>query len=166
MIKVLLFDWGDTVMRDFPAMSGPMAEWEFIDWIPGIEKALQLLSKEYFCAIATNAGASDTALMCKALKRIGAQQYFSFFTSSKDIGIEKPHQDFFIKIAAILGVKPEECVHIGNLYIKDIVGAKKAGMFTVLFNENSIHHNYPAADAVITNMDELPLAIKKLNAPF
>jgi len=28
MIKALIFDWGDTVMRDFPDCKGPMADWE------------------------------------------------------------------------------------------------------------------------------------------
>jgi HAD superfamily hydrolase (TIGR01509 family) len=163
MIKALIFDWGDTVMRDFSDQPGPMADWEKVEWIPGAEAALKTLSKEYFCAIATNASMSDTELMRKALRRIDAEKYFRFFISSKDIGFEKPDLMFFRSIAALIGNNTNECIHIGNLYEKDIRGAKAAGMFTILFNEKKLQGSFPDADVVIKNMEQLPAAIKSFS---
>jgi len=44
-IKAIIFDWGDTVMCDFPEYTGPMAYWPKVEVVPGIEKALQQLQK-------------------------------------------------------------------------------------------------------------------------
>jgi FMN phosphatase YigB (HAD superfamily) len=44
---------------------------------------------------------------------------------------------------------------IGNDYEKDICGAKKAGMKTVLFNENPIQSEFPDADYIIENFQEI-----------
>lgn len=153
-IKALIFDWGDTVMRDF-ALSGPMSSWEQVEWIPGAENALHHLSGKYPCVIATSADHSDTQEMIDALKRIGADQYFMHFFSSKDLGHQKPDPMFFFKIAEELEFDASSCVMIGNAYKKDITGAKAAGMQTVFFNEHSDTGNFRAADAIINNMSEL-----------
>ncbi len=160
----LIFDWGDTIMRDQPGMPGPMAEWDTVEYIPGAEQALQDLSGSFFCAIATNAGVSDTKLMRKALERVGADRFFQFFTSSRDLHSEKPDPLFFLKIASILGVKPEECIHIGNVYEKDVVGAAAAGMRTIFFNEKNEKGFFPAANRVITHMSALAETVRELVA--
>jgi FMN phosphatase YigB (HAD superfamily) len=162
MIKALIFDWGDTIMRDIPGMPGPMADWETVEWIPGAKEALELLSNKYLCIIATNASASDTGLMKKALGRLDAEKFFQFFFSSKELGVEKPDPGFFCRIASLIEMGTRECVHIGNLYEKDITGAKQSGMFTVFYNEKSLKGAFPDADVVIGRMEELPQAIFKL----
>jgi len=155
MIKALIFDWGDTVMRDFPECPGPMAEWKHVEWIPFAEDALKFLHKNYICCIASNAGYSDTALMRKALERVGADKYFQFLFTSKDLGYEKPDQRFFRKIAESINVKPDECIMIGNDYKKDIVGAKAIGMKTIFFNEKQVTGDFPDADEIVFTMKEL-----------
>lgn len=162
-IKVIIFDWGDTIMRDFPDQPGPMAEWAHVELIPSVKETLQGLSKKYTCVIATNAGASDTTLMRKALARVACEDYFQYFFSSKDLGIEKPHPDFFKKIALTLKASPHECIHVGNLYAKDIVGAKAAGMHTIFFNEKKISGAFPDADRVIYHMETLSEQIQSLS---
>jgi putative hydrolase of the HAD superfamily len=154
-ITTLIFDWGDTVMRDFPDLPGPMYLWEEVFWIPGAEKTLKELQPYFTLVIATNAGESDTQAMIKALKRVGADKYFSYFYSSKDLGYQKPDVRFFDKICEELKVKNSASMMIGNHYGKDIVGAKQSGMFTVLFDENNIQKEAPDADFVITKMENL-----------
>jgi FMN phosphatase YigB (HAD superfamily) len=68
---------------------------------------------------------------------------------------EKPDQRFFQSIASQIGVLPKHCAMTGNLYEKDIIGAKQCGMFTVLFNEKQITGDYSMADKVISKMEEL-----------
>jgi putative hydrolase of the HAD superfamily len=160
MIKALIFDWGDTVMRDFPEYEGPMAEWVNVECIPFIEDALKNLYTNYFICIASNAGYSDSVMMRKALERVGVDKYFHYFFTSKDLGYEKPEKRFFQKIADEINLFPFECVMIGNSYEKDIIGAKATGMKTILFNEKKFAGDYIDADEVIDSMKKLPLIIK------
>jgi len=153
-VTALIFDWGDTVMRDY-GLPGPMARWEKVDWVPGAETALKVLAQNYTCVIATNAGHSGTGEMIAALQRIDANKYFRYFFSSKELGYEKPDPRFFIAVTEKSGLKPERCVMTGNLYEKDIVGAKEAGMQTIFFNEKNIRGKYPKADVIISSMEQL-----------
>ena len=47
----------------------------------------------------------------------------------------------------------------GNVYEKDIIGAKKSGMKTVFFNELIIKRDFPKADKIINNLNELVYSI-------
>lgn len=150
-IKAFVFDWGDTVMRDF-FLPGPMSLWDKAEWVPGAETALDYLSHRYSCIIATGAAHSDVAEMKKALARVGADQYFSRFYSRFEIGYDKPDVRFFQTVLRLSGFQPEETVMVGNLYEKDIIGAKKAGMTTIWFNEAGLQGDFPLADFVITDL--------------
>lgn len=153
-ITALIFDWGDTIMRDYN-LPGPMAGWDKVDWIPGAEVALKALSEKYTCIIATSADHSGTEEMIAALKLVGAEKYFHHFFSSRQLGFKKPDPRFFSAITQKLKLVPTECVMIGNFYEKDIIGAKQAGMQTVLFNENKIGGQFRDADVVIMKMADL-----------
>jgi FMN phosphatase YigB (HAD superfamily) len=159
--EALIFDWGDTVMIDFD-LPGPMESWDRIEWVPGAESSLQQLSTRYFCCIASNSPASDTAGMIRALKIVGADKYFTTFITSKDIGVEKPDLRFFVAVCKQIGYTPEKCLMIGDKYEKDIVGAKKCGMKTILYNKSRLTQPFPLADAVITHMSELAGVIDQL----
>ncbi|MFZ4739647.1 MAG: HAD family hydrolase [Bacteroidales bacterium] len=162
MTKAIIFDWGDTVMRDYPELKTPMFTWEHVEYIPDVEQALKALTSSYTMVIATNAGQSNTVAMIKAMERVGAEQYFHHFFSSKDLGYEKPDVRFFTTIAQSIHLKPEECIMIGNLYEKDITGAKDAGMKTILFDEKASKLAFPKADKIIHSMKFLIETIKTL----
>lgn len=142
-------------MRDFPEKEGPMYLWDHVEWISGAEHALMQIYDKFIMVVATNAGQSDRQAMINAMRRVGADTYFQYFFSSKDLGYEKPDVRFFESIASQIDVLPKHCVMIGNLYEKDIVGAKQCGMLTVFFNEKQTKGIYSLADKVITNMKEL-----------
>lgn len=78
MIHTLVFDWGDTLMRDFNH-PGPMSGWPEVAWIEGAEAFLKQVSQRYRCVIATSAEHSDVAEMKAALQRVDAVRYFDFF---------------------------------------------------------------------------------------
>lgn len=136
-----------------------MSTWERAAWIPGAEAALQILSQKYCCIIATSAPHSDSDEMKAALARVGADVYFSHFYSQKELGYKKPDQRFFEKVLKFSDYAPSETIMVGNLYEKDIVGAKKAGMYTVFFNENKLQGHFPDADFQINDMAALPKTI-------
>jgi HAD superfamily hydrolase (TIGR01662 family) len=161
MTKTLLFDWGNTIMVDF-VLPGPMCSWDQVAWVEGAENALQSLYEKYNCFLATNAGASTTREVQLALKRVDADKYFSGIFLASEIGFEKPEAGFFTAITERMGFPPETFIMIGDNYFKDCVGAKNAGMKTVLFNANRIKGPFPLADAVIYSFDELPDIIENL----
>lgn len=163
MIKALIFDWGNTVMRDCPDKPGAMAYWDHVEYIPYAEEALKILSGKYILCIASNAGFSDAALMIEALKRIGANKFFKYFFTSKDLGFQKPDERFFTAITEKIKINPEQCIMIGDNYEKDIIGAKAVGMKTILFNEKRIVSDYSDADITITSMKELTNVIEVLS---
>jgi HAD superfamily hydrolase (TIGR01662 family) len=160
MQKILLFDWGNTIMVDFN-LPGPMYTWEKAAWIPGAEEALKTLSI-YTCCIVTNAGESDSTAVKKGLAMVGADKYFSFIFASHDIGYEKPDPEFFSFIIKKLNSRPSECIMTGDNYEKDIAGAKRVGIKTVFYNRTNSPDSFPMADAIISGMEELPAIIEKL----
>lgn len=66
-IKAIIFDWGDTLMRDYKEYSGAMVNWPYVEIISGVKEALDKLNEKYICCVASNEGDSDVELMSKAL---------------------------------------------------------------------------------------------------
>lgn len=155
MIRVLVFDWGDTLMRDFPEYTGPMAFWPSIELMPNVKESLNAVSKKYTCCVASNAGASDEILMGKALERAGIEKFFNFRFTSKELGFKKPEPQFYSEIVKRAGFKAEEHIMIGNDYSKDIIPAKEIGMKTILISKESTFETFECADFIIDNMLQL-----------
>lgn len=164
MIKNIIFDWGDTVMRDYPELPGAMCDWTHVELIPHVYEALTELKSKYTLVIATTAGVSDTDAMIRALERVGVKEMFSKFYSSKDLGVAKPDPLFFTEVCRRAELQPSCTVMVGNDYDKDIVGAKTAGLITVFFNEKHRQGNFPAADIIIFSMDSLCKTVDRLNS--
>lgn len=154
-IKAIVFDWGDTVMRDFP-FEGAMKDWPFVAAIPGIEDALAELKKKYILVMGSNAGDSSSEDIGEALKKLKLFHYFHHVFSSKDLGFEKPHLQFFKSIEKELKLGSSDFIMIGNHCEKDIAGAAQAGWKSVWFNENqSQEFVCKHADATFYHMSAL-----------
>lgn len=165
MIKTVIFDWGDTLMRDYPEQAGPMVTWPHVEAVPGAEEALTALAAAGLrLAVASNAGASDADLMGQALARVGLRRFFAHLWTSKELGASKPAPEFFREAARRAGTVPSQCVMVGNDYAKDIIGAKAAGLHTVWLAAGSDHEMTaaPAADVIINDLRELAAAIRSL----
>jgi putative hydrolase of the HAD superfamily len=134
MIRALVFDWGDTVMRVFPEYSGPMAHWPRVEVVPGIENALREVKKSYVTALASNASDSGSSLVRDALERAGLEKYFDEVFTARDLNATKPDSAFYRGILHNLKLAPDEVVMIGDQFETDIAGAKKAGFWTIWYN--------------------------------
>lgn len=73
------------------------------------------------------------------VKRLGwtglNESDFCLITAFEQFHYCKPNPLYYTEIANILGVKPENCLMVGNDYREDIVTAQKAGMDTFLLPE-------------------------------
>ena len=159
-IKAVIFDWGNTVMREFPQYSGPMAQWPRVKCVSNIPGALRRLQGKFICCLTTDNEENDAQLMELALKRIGIQDYFNHLYTSAELGVRKPDPRFFERIVEKLEITPQECIMVGTDYERDIVPAKKVGMRTIFFTENTnTADHYPQADYIITTMIHLVSSI-------
>lgn len=160
--KVVIFDWGDTVMRDFPQFNGPMVFWPQVEVTQGIVESLPEIHRHYSICIASNAGDSDAMLMAQALERVELRGYFDFLYTSKELGYAKPSPEFFQEIVDRIKVRPKQCIMVGDNYEKDIIPAKKIGIKTILYQKN-LSTGTPLADATIQSMYGLLQCLKELD---
>jgi HAD superfamily hydrolase (TIGR01509 family) len=167
MIQAVVFDWGDTVMRNLPGYSGPMVHWPVVEVVPGVEETLRTLHATRKLALATNARDSGTELVRAALRRVGLETHFDFVLTARDLGAGKPDPRFFQALLARLGSGADETVMVGDDYQTDVIGAKEAGLKAVWFNETGVPcpHRHPLHDAEVTAMADLPAAIENLCLP-
>lgn len=154
-IRAVVFDWGDTLMRDYPQFSGPMAHWPHVELLPEVAETLAQLQGRWLCGVASNAGDSDAALLGAALDRVAIRGHFAHLWTSRELGATKPDPEFFHAVSGALGFQPFECVYVGNDYVKDIQAAHAAGWRTVWLVPYGIAESTSAANATIRGMGEL-----------
>src|SRR5690242_1887722 len=133
----VLFDWGDTVMRDHPEITIPMVVWEQVEVIEGIAEVLAYLhSSGRRIVLATSAAISDEDQIRGALARGGLDTYFSRIYCFKNTNLPKD-EAFYRHILNDLGVSASEALMVGDGFEKDIQIPNTLGMFAVWFNPKS-----------------------------
>jgi len=133
----VFFDWGDTIMRDDPAIKTPMVEWQMIEVIEGIADLLADLHASGRCIVmATSASISDESQIRGALARCGLDQYFSHIYCFKNTNLPKG-EALYRHILDDLGIPASDAVMVGDSFEKDIQAANGVGMFAVWFNQGS-----------------------------
>ncbi len=165
MIELILFDAGDTVLRDVPQYAGPMVSWPTLEVMPGVEEALRTLGARYRLAIASNAAASTPEQIQGALARVRLDRYFAHAFTARDLGVSKPDPLFFDAVLAACGTLPHRAVMVGDSFRTDVVGAKLAGLWAVWYNPQgaAAPTDIPlSADAEIRALADLPAAVDAL----
>ncbi|HCN54287.1 MAG: HAD family hydrolase [Prevotella sp.] len=92
------------------------------------------------------------------LSEFGLDGLFQDVIESAVVGIRKPNPKIFTLGVEALGLKPDECVVVGDSFFKDIEPARQAGCKTVWFKgegwtDQSYDETVP--DRVITDLDQL-----------
>jgi len=133
----VLFDWGDTVMYDDPALTAPMAEWPTVRAVEGIADVLaDLQSSGRRVILATGAMVSDEGQIRKALARAGLDAYFSCVYCFKNTNLPKG-EAFYRHILVDLNVPASEVLMVGDSFEKDVQIPNALGIFAVWFNQRS-----------------------------
>jgi HAD superfamily hydrolase (TIGR01549 family) len=76
------------------------------------------------------------------LDRLGIAPYLDFAVVSAIEGVKKPDRRIFEATVARAGVAPHETLHVGDMYLEDIVGGRAAGI-NVLLMERGEHALFP-----------------------
>ena len=135
--QTVLFDWGDTVMRDDPASTIPMVEWQTVEVIEGVADVLAYLhASGRQIVLATSASISDEGQIRGALARGGLDRYFSHIYCFKNTNLPKG-EEFYRHILHDLRISAEDALMIGDGFEKDIQAANAIGIFAVWFDPGS-----------------------------
>ena len=85
-------------------------------------------------------------------------QYFEFSLAAGEVDIYKPEPGVFEHALKRADLNAQEVVYVGDNYFADVVGARRAGLYPVLYDPNSI---FPEADCtIIKSFDELQSVIE------
>lgn len=68
------------------------------------------------------------------LARIGIGEHFRHHLCARDHGVGKPDPGIFLAAADLLGVPPQQLLHVGDDPVLDILGARNAGLHTAWIN--------------------------------
>ncbi|MCP4161394.1 MAG: HAD family hydrolase [Deltaproteobacteria bacterium] len=120
-----------------------------------VQEMIKRLKEDYNLAIVSN-GSGDMQRM--KMRYAGLESLFTEYFISGEIGIEKPDSKIFTKALDSLKCLPEDAVMIGDDMDRDILGAKKTGIKTIMISsaENRRKNaDKNIADIVIDNILEL-----------
>ncbi|WP_261885842.1 HAD family hydrolase [Vibrio pomeroyi] len=134
LTKTVLFDWGNTLMIDFPDAQGKMCDWETVQEVSGAQTLLAQLSKHHNIYIATNAADSSEGDIIRAFERVGLSQYIDGYFCKASIGLSKYDSGFYPAIITELDIEPQDLTMIGDTLEKDIYPALEAGLQVVWLN--------------------------------
>ena len=137
MINVYLFDWGDTLMVDFPDVRGKMCDWETVEAVHGAKEALEALSKHTKIYIATGAADSTELEIKRAFERVGLSQFISGYFCKANLGLSKGTPEFLKAIQEKLNVPAVNLAMVGDNYEKDIKPAIATGIQPFWFTEKN-----------------------------
>lgn len=156
----LLFDWGDTLMRDFKEFSGPMKDWPRLEAIHGAAEALAALYPAWTLALATNANDSGEPDIRAALQRVNLDQFLDRVYCFKKVGHKKPSAAFFQYILNDLKLAPRSVCMVGDNYETDVLGANACGMPAIWFNAHSLELRAGLLHRTIHDLSALPESLK------
>lgn len=151
----ILFDWGDTVMHDDPALFAPMAEWEQVRAVEGIAPLLDYLhTSGRRCILATSADISTESQIRLALGRVGLDRYFERIYSASNTGLPKG-EEFYRHILADLKLEPAGAAMVGDSFQKDVLIPNRLGLYAVWFNPLSAERREAELHTTANSMQEL-----------
>jgi len=128
---------------------------------PEVKNVLTTLKKRFLLGIVSD---GYLEVQEKKLNALGIRNYFDAVIFSDQLGRDawKPSTKPFEEIVNRLRLFPKECIYVADNPLKDFIGAKKIGMFTVrIIRNNGIYSSAQspssehAPDYIINNLNEL-----------
>ncbi|MEH6713566.1 MAG: HAD family hydrolase [Paraglaciecola polaris] len=138
MKKTYLFDWGDTLMVDFPGSHGKMFLWETLECVEGAKSTLSTLSQSNTIYIATGAVDSREHEIKSAFDRVGLSEYISGYFCHANIGLHKTSAAFYDAISQRLQIPKSQIFMVGDTFNKDICPALTSGINAIWYNPSNL----------------------------
>lgn len=139
-VRYLLEGLGVRDQETFRALAGwrrsynlPVGLWNQAH--PEAEGILRRVRAEGLAAgVISNSNGSVRAIM----EEVGLARHLDFILDSAVVGVEKPDPRIFTLALEAARVRPEEAVHIGDLYSVDVLGARRAGVEAILLDPDGV----------------------------
>ena len=126
VIEHLGLDSDDAMLDDIHAEYEKGVAWKLYPESLTILRTLR--DAGYRLGVISNASHSLPAI----LEQLGLAKYFDTITYSFDVGAEKPDVRIFRRAIAQANATEERCVHVGDSFEADYLGARRAGLHAVL----------------------------------
>jgi putative hydrolase of the HAD superfamily len=96
------------------------------------------------------------------MERAGLLACFAHTTFSDEVGVRKPAPEIFGRTLACIGADSGSAVHVGDDPVLDVAGAREAGLRVIQVVGGGKRMAAVRADLAITELSELPAAIRSL----
>ncbi|HXS33363.1 MAG TPA: HAD family hydrolase [Solirubrobacterales bacterium] len=127
---------------------------------PDIRPCLAALAERGIrLGIVCDVGFTGGELLRGFLDREGLLEYFSGWAFSDEVGHYKPSPQIFEAALDVLGARPADAVHVGDLRRTDVAGARAIGMTTVRYrglHDDSSTDGGEEAEFVVDSHRDLP----------
>lgn len=128
--------------------------------IEGIEQALEVLSPDYACCVASN---GPLKKIRQSMEVSGLGRFFGdHLYSAYDVGHFKPDPGLFLHAARDMGFTPDECLVIDDAPV-GVTAAVAAGMQVAHINHFPDQEDTPDNAHELRHMQDLPALVRKLN---
>ena len=116
---------------------------------PGVKTALRTLRERFVLVAVTNGNAN--------LEKIGIRDLFDDIVTAAMAGAAKPARPIFDAAVKAGGARAEQTLHVGDDPLRDIHGARDAGLRSVWVNRNGAEwpDEYQAPDIEVQHIGEL-----------
>jgi putative hydrolase of the HAD superfamily len=96
------------------------------------------------------------------INSIGLEQHLDLVVLAEIEGYSKPDARIFKRSLELAGVEAGQTLYVGDSPLTDLLGASRAGIPTVWFNDGRrrVPKGFPAPDFTISTLDELPSVIE------
>ncbi|MEM2843217.1 MAG: HAD family hydrolase [Candidatus Bathyarchaeia archaeon] len=131
------------------------AKWR-IKVYPDALSTLENLSKKYKLIINSN---SPREFLNIELNETGISKFFAFtFSSTSDFNQVRKSEDYYAKICFILGIKPENMLHIGDNWKFDFEIPSKIGINALFLDRNKTKYG----KFIIHDLNQIEEVLEKL----
>jgi len=143
-LAALLFDLGDTIMIEETEVKDDQGTTLHAELIPGMAEALRQFKAEgHHLALVADAYPDTPS---NVLRQHGLYDLFDAFAISAVVGVSKPDPCIFRVALEALGIAAGDyyrAVMVGNNLERDVVGANRLGLISVLFHVNERRRTRP-----------------------
>lgn len=99
--------------------------------------------------------------LLKILQYHGLDKLLETVTYSQEVGVEKPASEVFAKALERAHCSPADALHVGDSFLVDVEGARRAGLHAVWLNRGD---EPSSADCLtIQSLNELPHILEMIN---
>jgi putative hydrolase of the HAD superfamily len=111
-----------------------MGDWDRWRVYPDVEEHLRLLRNEGVVLVAVSNAATD---MPQFLEHLGVGQHLDCVIASAAEGRRKPDRLMFERALAYADVAPHEAIHVGDMGLEDVLGARNVGVASALIHRGA-----------------------------